>query len=54
MREEDMLDLVTRSREDRVLIERDPLEFGRQQTEVRWRQCCQKAVTNSAGARHFG
>jgi len=29
-----MLDLVTRSREDRFLIERDRLQFGRQQIEV--------------------
>lgn len=41
-------DLVARSREDRVLIERDRLKLGREQTEVRRRQCCQKAVTNSA------
>src|SRR5258708_37569774 len=52
MREEDMLDLVARSRDDRVLIERDRLSFGRQQIEVRWRQCCQKAVSHSAGTRH--
>ena len=52
MREEDMLDLVARSREDRILVGCDLLQIRRQQIEVRWRQRCQKAVTNSAGTRH--
>jgi hypothetical protein len=47
-----MLDLVTRSREDRVAIERDRLLLGRQKVEVRRRQCCQQTVTYSAGTRH--
>lgn len=35
-----MLDLVTRLREDRVLIERDRLQLGRQKVEVRrWQGC---------------
>ena len=49
LREEDMLDLVTRSRKDRVLIERDRLQLGHQQIEVRCRQRCQKAVTFPPG-----
>ncbi|HWX61613.1 hypothetical protein [Bradyrhizobium sp.] len=47
-----MLDLVAGSRNDRVLIERDRLQFGRQQFEIRRRQRCQEAVGNSAGRRH--
>jgi hypothetical protein len=38
MREKDVLDLAPRSREDRVLIERDRLQLGRQQIKVRGRQ----------------
>ncbi len=38
MREQDMLDLVARSHKDRVLIERDRLQLGRQQIKVRGRQ----------------
>jgi hypothetical protein len=49
-----MLDLATRSRQNHVLIERDPLQLGRQQIEVRGWQCCQKAVTNWAGTPHRG
>ena len=33
-----MLEWVTRSRKDRVLIERDRLQLGRQQIKVRGRQ----------------
>ena len=47
-----MLHLVTRSHEDRVLIERDPFQLGRQQSNIRRRQCCKKAITNSDGACH--
>lgn len=49
-----MLDLVTRSREDCVLIESDRLKLARQQIEFRGRQCGQKAVTSSTGIRHCG
>jgi hypothetical protein len=50
--EEDMLNLVTRLCEDRVLTECHLFQFGRQQIEVRARKCCQKAVTSSVGTRH--
>ena len=52
MREEEMLDRVTRSREDLVLVERDHLQPGRQQINICGQQCCKKAVTNSDGACH--
>jgi hypothetical protein len=52
MSEEVMLDGVTRSREDLVLVERDRLQPGRQQINIRGQQCCKKTVTNSDGARH--
>ncbi|MGY4284858.1 hypothetical protein ACVWXO_004078 [Bradyrhizobium sp. LM2.7] len=47
-----MLDRVTRSREDLVLVERDRLQPGRQQINIRWQQCCKKAVINSDAAGH--
>lgn len=53
MREEDVVDLITGSRQDRILIERDRLELGTQQIQVRCRQCCEKAITISAGSTHW-
>ena len=47
-----MLDRVTRPRENRILMECDRLQLGRQQIEARWRKCCEKAVPNSGGTRH--
>lgn len=48
MWKENLVDLVTRSRDDRVLLERDGLQFGPQKIEVRRRQCCEKAITDCA------
>ena len=52
MREDDMLDLVPLSRQQRILIECDPLQIRREQSEIPCRQCCQKAVADSASMRH--
>ena len=54
MREEDVLDGVTRSRNDRVLVECNHLKLGPQQVKVRCRQCCKKAITHSRRRRHCG
>lgn len=51
--EEDMLDLVTPLREDRVLIERYRFQLGRQNVEVRRRQGCYKTVTSCARTRQW-
>src|SRR6185436_5243742 len=54
MREEDVLDGVTGSRNDRVLVECNHLKLGPQQVKVRCRQCCKKAITHSRKRRHCG
>ena len=52
IREEHVFDRVARPRNGHVLIERDHLELGLQQVEIRCRQCCKKAITYCPGARH--
>ena len=54
IREEDVLDRVTRPRNNRVLIERDHLKLGPQQIKIRCRQSCKKAITHSSRRRHCG
>src|SRR5262249_39962456 len=54
MRKKDMLDRVARPRNNRVLIERDQLELGLQQLEIRCRQCCKKAITHYRRRCHCG
>ena len=52
MREIDVIGPATRLQENRILFKCDRLELRRQQTEIRWRERRQKAVTNSAWIHH--
>jgi hypothetical protein len=51
---DDVIDIVTRLRKDRILIERDHLKFGLEQIELRCRQCRKKAIAHSSARLHRG
>ncbi|MGY4420057.1 hypothetical protein ACVWY2_002482 [Bradyrhizobium sp. JR6.1] len=53
VRKEDVVDLVTGARQDRILFERDSLKFRFQEVQIRRRQCREKAITSSAGNAHL-
>jgi hypothetical protein len=52
MRKEDVVDRVTCSYQDRVLIERDCLKLAPKLIEIRGPQFRQKAVTSFTTTRH--